>query len=370
MVYDLAEVEYQYFNYLANDEDILSGGGYSKKQTTRRDELSALLKSSGWKSAIVDKSLKHIHDKHLSGYHTTTAAKGFSNAWLYRNNPDNDSYNIANLLIRSGVKTERAKEIQEIINPLIGTSYSHYHLIQVAVECVVDEYKPIRDKFTKYPHYVNQIGTVFTHPYRNIYSINLPYQCRTEYYRNFKQEIDGIRGDYPNHSIYFHTTNWEVLDIIMRGHIDHTSGKRGLDFCITPSFYISTYGYHAMDWGQKNGPRWKNEVGVLIFAIPNKIPKNIKLHYLEGKEWTKVTSLSRAHTHIPKYITDNELNYLNKYDFIEGDMVANVDDIDKMKDKYIAKPHEPAKTQIAIKSFKADEFLEKHLVACCYFSKL
>jgi hypothetical protein len=121
-----------------------------------------------------------------------------------------------------------------------------------------------------------------------------------------------------------------------------------------------------MEWGYKHRIGWKDEIGILVFAIPNKLPNAIKWHDLEGDEWSKVTTLSRKCN-----VNDGlkHLHYLNKYDFLSGNMVANINELRKSPDTFIAKPHPKPRMQIASKSHNADAFLEKHLVACYYFSK-
>jgi hypothetical protein len=121
-----------------------------------------------------------------------------------------------------------------------------------------------------------------------------------------------------------------------------------------------------MEWGYTHRIWWKDEIGILVFAIPNKLPNTIKWHELDGNEWTKVTTISRKcnKTDGLKY-----LYYLNKYNFISGNMVANIHELHKLPATFIVKPHPKPRMQIASKSHNADHYLEKHLVACYYFSK-
>jgi hypothetical protein len=143
-----------------------------------------------------------------------------------------------------------------------------------------------------------------------------------------------------------------------------------LDFGHEPGFYMSNEIYHCLEWGQKNARRWQNETGIVIFALPKKFPKSYKYKELEDVEWRNVCTLSRIcdEDHFSK------IDYIEKYDFLYGQMVGNINELNILKSenkiqKYIAKPHNNPKFQLVSKTNDADEYLTGKIIACCYFMK-
>jgi hypothetical protein len=61
----------------------------------------------------------------------------------------------------------------------------------------------------------------------------------------------------------------------------------------------------------------------------------------------------------------NDRNYYN-YDFVEGNMVANVEAVKNGKKPI---PHIPPKIQLVSRADSADRFLQKHILGCIFFQK-
>jgi hypothetical protein len=101
---------------------------------------------------------------------------------------------------------------------------------------------------------------------------------------------------------------------------------------------------------------------ILIFSIPNVLPKRIKYKELYGDEWTAVTQESRRCKQ-EKY----EVESLREYDIVYGDMVSNPNDV--FHGRAAPMTHTPPKKQLVSKSDDGDNYMTSHLVGIVYFRK-
>ena len=144
--------------------------------------------------------------------------------------------------------------------------------------------------------------------------------------------------------------------------VSHDAGRACRDFGVKPGFYMSTTIEDCIEWCVNNSDRWSNETAILVFQIPNPLPTDIRIKYIEGEEWTAITKESRE---CKQEIV--ELKALRGYDLLYGNMVRNTYNV--RKGINTPKPHRPPKKQLVGKTDKADEFLHRCLVGCVYFQK-
>ncbi len=345
------------------------GQGHSKGSRVR-DSLIKKLKQSGWTATHLNRKLKNLSDEMVAEYREEDLVNGFSYAWILPHLTSKID-DIDKILTKSGTLKMTGSIIKKIIKPLINSCYTNEQLIYLIINYLNGKYTPIRNINVKFPYNENVLYQIYNHPRKNIPCINLDFNSHTMFIEDFKDIVNKIGRNYPNKELYFHTTNWDSIDKILINGLNYTYGLHCLDFGQKPGFYTSHSPYHSLEWGQKNSRRWSNEIGIIVFALPYKFPKNIKYKELVNKEWERICTYSR----ICDEANINLVREIDEYDFVYGQMVGNIDELNKLKSvnkirSYIAKPHHTPKFQLVSKSYTADKFLSERLVACCYFSKL
>jgi hypothetical protein len=262
-----------------------------------------------------------------------------------------------------GVRDEVARKVEYVLEPLEDTCYTKSQLLDIAIEYLTGKYKPNTSLTTTHPIEPSNLNVWFPYTYqeKSLFVYNIPYRCHTkEAVQQFANALRIIPLDGQS-DIRFHATSWGSAFRIMDA-IDHGAGRACLDFGIRPGFYMSTTIDDCIEWCVNNSDRWSNETAIFVFQIPNPLPTDIRIKYIEGEEWTAITKESReCKTLAP------EIRPLRGYDLLYGDMVRNTYNV--RTGINTPKPHHPPKKQLVGKTDKADEFLHRSLVGCVFFQK-
>ena len=347
---------------------IMIGEGYTKGRTAR-DYLIKNFNPSGWTAQHLTKKLKNLSDEMVGENRYEELLDGFSYVWMHKY-VTGKIKNMEAELIKSGLTREKAKEVKRAMEPLINTCYTNEQIIYQIINYLNGQNAPIRKPDVAFPYNEGTAYQFYKHPQKDIPCINLNFNSDIQFIQDFRDILNEIGKKYPNKELYFHTTNWGAVDKILINGLNYTYGLHCLDFGQKPGFYTSHNPYHSLEWGQKNKWRWNNEIGIIVFALPYKFPKNIKYTELVNDEWTRICTYSR----ICDEANIDLVREVDEYDFVYGEMVANIGELNKLKEakkvrSYIAKPHKNPKFQLVSKSYTADKFLRERIVACCYFTK-
>jgi len=266
-----------------------------------------------------------------------------------------------------GVRDYIALKVEYVLEPLEDTCYTDSQLLDIAIEYLTGKYKPITPPTTTHPIEPSQtnVWIPYKYYYKSLFVYNIPHRCNTtqaaQQFTNALRMIPSIMDGQTD--IRFHSTSWRSADSIMDA-ISHRAGRECLDFGLKQGFYMSTTPEDCIEWCVYNADCWGNETAIFIFQIPNPLPTDIRIKYIEGEEWTVITKESRM---CSKPIPALELRALRGYDLLYGDMVQNTSSTRMGKAR--PDPHRPPKKQLVGKTEKADEFLHHCLVGCVFFQK-
>jgi hypothetical protein len=331
-------------------EELQKGGhttGHStRRNTTRKIQLFNMFIEKGWDPVFVRIQFRNLDDTMLREWPPNIFIEHWAKLYIryYRLRPT-----IRTTLRSLGLTHNKTNELLPICRSLLGSSYTNIQIIDVAIEYAMGHYDPIRWRYFT----TEARKHTSLHQIRSICSISLEPQLQTL--------LNAIPKDKESTELYFHTTSWASCLSILNG-ISHGIGRECLDFGLYPGFYLSQDICVALDWGSKLNKTMKNQIGILVFSLPRRFPDTLKRKHLVGREWKDVTHASRRCKKQPL-----ELEQLLGYDFVYGNMVGNVGDIEH---GIRPEPHTPAKLQLVSKSAKGDVYLQDHIVKCIYFDPL
>jgi hypothetical protein len=268
---------------------------------------------------------------------------------------------VASSLIRIGLSNDIALQLEYVVQPLNGNSYTDIQIIDTAIFYLLGYYKPLTPPDAKHIIHseITDSWVNYSHELKTISIYNISKHCSVSNLSHFNSVIaTTLRRD--DCTMYFHTTSWKGSLSITEG-ISRLVSRPCLDFGILPGFYLSTTSRDAIGWGQANSRIWSNEVAIMIFCIPNNvIPSHLKFKELIGDEWMQVTSHSRQ-------CKDTfDLKLIKSIDILYGDMVQNASVV---RDGGLPVAHTPPRKQLVSKSDAGDSFIYNCLVGCMYFQK-
>lgn len=316
-----------------------------------KEQLLTRLIELGWEPEFVRTHFERLHDNILNNWPLTIFIPRYFKA-LIRHQSYTSLHEI-------GLRPDVASAAHKAIELL--TSYTEFQKLDIGIEYVLGDYIPITPASAKYLYEPTVQDTWITHEKLRMY--NLSSSCLSS--RVLPQliaAVNSMRKQKSSHTYYYHTTNWRSVRSITTRGVNRQRGRTCLDFGIFPGFYMSDTIYRALEWGSIHNDTWSNEVAILIFSIPNVLPKRIKYKELYGDEWTAVTQESRRCKQ-----EEDEVELLLGYDMVYGDMVSNPNDV--FHGRASPTTHTPPKKQLVSKTDKGDDYMTSHLVGVVYFRK-
>lgn len=314
----------------------------------------------GWKKTFIATLLNRMTDRFIPHGNDELYMEQLMKALAAQQGIQGSIYDSLRTL---GVRDEVALKVEYVLEPLENTCYSESQLLDIAIEYLTGKYKPITPPTTTHPIEPSKLNVWFPYTYqeKSLLLYNIPHRCNTnQVVRQFANALRMVPLD-GQPDILFHSTSWGSTYSIMDA-VSHDAGRACRDFGVKPGFYMSTTIEDCIEWCVNNSDRWSNETAIFIFKIPNPLPTDIQIKYIEGEEWTTLTKESRE---CKQEIV--ELKALRGYDLLYGNMVRNTYNV--RKGINTPKPHRPPKKQLVGKTDKADEFLHRCLVGCVYFQK-
>lgn len=364
-------------------EKAMRGGGrVSTKRHTFASEAGAILVERGWSPTFVARAFRSLDDKDVGSHRP----RFFVEEWA-KHRATAVTGTFKEILRHIGIRATIVSVLERrIYASLVDTCYSESQLADIAIEYLLRRRVPItsRDPLAHMTHpFHPEIWHRWFAPPEDILLEtsmtpstllfqNMPFRCSQR-----KQDaVEAALAALPTHSadthaFHFHTTSWDGANKIIQGTINNSKGRKCLDFGLEPAFYLSQKIQDALGWGYSLGRgSADNEVAILVFSLPRlSLPSPLRFKHLFGYEWTRVTGEARrcerprAHIHNSYY----EIPEIRNYDFLYGNMVANVRDMFAYDADPL--PHDPPKTQLASKTVRGDLFLQVHLVGCLFFQK-
>ena len=349
-------------------QKLMNGGGKTvSRHGSKSRSLLQTFQKTGWKQSVLQKQFKSLTDKMLQNNdeQDTERLRVFADIWFEELGFDTS---IEKTLLNMGLTVRAANIADQAISPLLYTCYSHKQIIQIAIQYLLGYYKPLTPPNGTHfyrPELHDQWIPYTTTNGDTIPVMNYKLSCVNTQTENLNKLLTSTFLK-PNHTLFYHTTSWASCKSILR-EINHLSGMPCLDFGICPSFYMTDMLQHALDWGVIRGPNFLNELGTVIFSIPNNLPSKIRYKELQGEEWKSVVIQSRLCTTncLPD---DQNIPEVDAYDFIFGDMLKNSSAIKKKKQTDPI-THTPPKKQLVSKTNRGDIFLQECIVGCIFYNK-
>jgi hypothetical protein len=314
----------------------------TRNNRTRTTALFNMFIEKGWDPEFVRTEFQHLEDTLLKEWPPNIFIEHWAKLYIRH-------YGLQTTLrttfLSLGFTHTKAMELASICCALLGTSYSHTQVVELAIEYAMGHYDPIRwNYFTTEARQRTSL-----HQIRSICSTTVGDQLQTL--------LNAIPREKETTELYFHTTSWAGC---LRILVDLDCGAGCVfDFGLRPGFYLVQDIYDALDWGARFNQLMKNQIGIIVFCLPKRFPDTLKRKHLIGREWRDITHISRKCKPQPL-----ELAQLRGYDFVYGPMVANVEQIE---DGARPEPHRPPKLQLVSKSAKGDVYLQDRIVQCIYF---
>lgn len=370
--------------YIERQKNLTEGGGSrggSRKVATRRSSrfvsatrLMPILRrmsDAGFRKSIIDR-YSFLTDDMLLDYHGDIFAIGVIQNYARRFSHDDT---ISTTLKKIGLRHTKAIHVQEILEPLLGECYTYAQIIDIAIEYLFGRcFQTIGKKNDT--HYLNAdvINTWNDANGRQIYNASIRCDSPSAHRAllNAIQTAVPITDNHKNndknndiYNIYYHTTSWEGALSIMDGGINHSAGRKCLDFGWQGGFYIGDSAENAIQWGVKRSAATQHETAILLFRLSAADIDAKKLRYreLKGDEWKKITKKSR----MCLGGTYNEMNELRRIDYIYGPMVRNVEEVARGMGE--PRAHTPPKYQLVSKTDDGDEYLHDNIIGCVFFQK-
>ena len=348
--------------FVSELETEMRGGGKvpSSKRSSIVNPLLKRFKSIGWRDSVLKERFSNLSDSMIPRdeyefYYDDDIINGFTNIWYNRRGFDTS---IKKTLKNMGLSAPIARHLNTLYSTLRNTSYTDEQLIGLAIQHQMGRFKPITPPNTVHYYRSDVLNTWV--PFQSTQCFNIPHPCSKSLYEQYSPVLDLLPHNLQQKQYFFHATNWKGCLSILEA-IQHNGPSRCLDFGLNPGFYISPSFKHTLEWGQKRSGGFSNEVAIVVFSIPKKIPSRFKYIKLEGNEWRSVVVESRL-------CTDDMYKRLpvDKVDFVYGPMLANPNDV---KNGAEPKMHAPPKYQLVSKSDAADKFLQTCIVGCLFFQK-
>lgn len=316
----------------------------------------------GWRLEFINRTFQRLTDDLISEYPIHVFIEEWAKTITRRLDTD-ILESIYTSLIHLGLRSDIAAQLERIVLPLQGTSYTNVQVIDTAIFYLLGKYKPLTAPNAKHLFPEIAINTWVNYKHnkesKTLFVCNLSKTCSISNISQFFAAISALAAVPNDHTLYFHTTSWKDSLNIMKG-VNRLAGRPCLDFGIFPGFYMSSTVRDCIGWGYARSEAWSNEVAIMIFCIPNTLPSRITFKELVGQEWAQVTSHSRQ-------CKDNmEESTIYSIDILYGDMVMNTTAAYKGEKPV---PHTPPKKQLVSKTDAGDKFIHASLIGCVYFSK-
>ena len=322
-----------------------------KKTNNKFDELVKLHVKYGWRKTYISKNID------VDMIHVRNADNLLSQLLKdYDKLPPNKQKLTIDTLYELGFKKTFAKLYFEVIEKLINTWYSDYHLLEFIVEFALDQYSTIGLPGQVYLYDNEEVDTWF-----RVNDI-LCYNVRNKKITEEILDIHNINS--KKNLMVYHACAWSYAASIISDGVNRQVSRECLDFGFFQSFYMTPDIKTAFKWCEMKNNMWKEECVVVAFKLPLNILSRKdnfkKCVYLDQTiEWTQNVKESRYCVR-----TQKKVQYLDKFDMVYGPMCANVYQIFK----YGHEPacHNPMQFQMASKSDRFDEFLTKnfHSIIC------
>lgn len=335
--------------------------GGSRLQTKESQHIAprvlATFANAGWNTSFLKIHFANLQDPFLEGWTVSQFVEHYAKHLVHQIALSEKTARISDILKQAGVHGQKAKAVERLCEPLLGSSYTRFQILDCALEYLLGKYIPLTAdaSFFLEPQRVNEWI-----PYRGKRILNLPFQCSYTRIPTLQKRLNQLFPPYPHHTLFFHTTNWRGTGSLFES-IHHTHGRKCLDFGYTPGFYMFETVDDCVEWGVKRGLLWSHEVALLVFRLPLPPPSDLELTVLERTAWNVCVQASRDCR-----MSDKSLLHMDRHsDFVYGPMLANVD-------RYAIegpRTHSPKKMQLVSKSHKADAFLEQCLQGALVFRK-
>lgn len=358
-----------YSEYFGHVNDILDGklqrGGGRTLASTKQSKTKKLI------SFYVNHGMKKTHvrryEKLLDNDFLDFEEKEFA-VGLIKNYAETIGFNrsISNTLQNIGFTKNKSIQMENIFEAFINTSYTNSQLIDMCIEQIFQIlFNTIADIDAKF--YIEPEKENIWFKNNNISMINAPYKANIDEFEKLKETMTHLQIEKEvlnKHNILYHTTTWEYAFHILN-KIDHTTGRKCLDFGIKSGFYLGTRLYDTIEWGQRLSKyeNKKSEIATIVFLIPKHYPDTIKWKSLTEEEWLRITFQSRK-CQAPKF--RGELEELENIDLVYGPVVSNSEDIKKNS----AKPRKfKDKHQLVSKTDNGDAFLQTKIKGVIFYKK-
>jgi Protein of unknown function (DUF3990) len=347
--------------------DLEDGGGVSsdrvvkRKTSTRlpsRMPLSVLpsvkefMIASGWKRSFVARITDTVTAQETLEHH----CRRFARDW-FRATAAQDTFH--ERLMKCGMNKRFVADAYSVMKRLVDTCYTNEDMFEKLMDYVLGEghleqLKPASsfmfdgapvDAWVKH----DRLGSV----------------CNV----SDKRRISNIIGSLPrsnvisNYTLFYHCTNWNCGQRIIEIGPKTYAGRRCLDFGISPSFYMTPDVGTALEWAARNDGLWGSEAVILMFRVSNIILKGKSKHFKvkvfddADEEWKTLVKSSRK--------CEDTQNDLDGFHFVYGPIAKNVVGIKTRGEE----PVPWAKSLLAVKREKAEEYLAKNLMGSLWLEK-
>lgn len=259
-----------------------------------------------------------------------------------------------------GWKRKIAKKLGRVMSPLVNTNYTDNQLFDLAFEYVLGKCDPIGNPEDRLMFPKKPVNEWFEYSFRPSAQPAIPMiqVSNKEDIPRLAMTNRLVDASNPNKVVYYHATNWRSVQYIFR-KLNHMASRKCLDFGMTPSFYVTPDINVALEWCEKNREYWQDQVCILQFNMPKRLPYDVKWYKKPTKEWMEYVWDSRR--------CKKEMIELDYYDFVYGPMCANTTQMKRYGVSPV--PHTPMKMQLCSKTDRADKVLHDNLVGYYYIEK-
>jgi hypothetical protein len=344
------------------DLDKQMQGGGKVPSSKRAEYVTPLLqsfKTIGWKESVLKDKFAGLSDqmfmKHnYDAYRDNEIIEGFVSMWY---NTYGFDTTIEKTLRKIGLGASIAKHLDRLYSPLLNNCYTDEQLIALTIQHQMGRFKPLTSPTTTHYYRPDILDTWI--PFQTTQCFNVPYRCSKSLYVQYSNAFKTLQTNVRQKQLFFHTTNWKSCLSILKS-IQRLRSPRCSDFGMLPGFYITPSFLDALDWGQKRGDGFSNEVAIVVFSVPVRFSSKFKYTKLEGEDWSHIVAESR------RCKDPDALLSVDEVDFVYGPMLANPMNV---KQGVAPQAHVPPKYQLVSKSDAADKFLQTCIVGCLFFQK-
>jgi hypothetical protein len=360
----MADDDYAGYPIEAIVDHFQNGSGYLRSKTQRHETLRLMqrLENLGWDPIYLQSQFKYMNDYIIADWEHNLFIEKYFKALV---NQQSSTNSIKTLLSSMGLRPQIVLLLENIVTPLEDYSYTSIQCVELVIDYLLGRYNPIAPIDARHLIHPTSTNAWFQYKYSNkskqVNVYNLTQPCTLDALGNFKGALRSLPSMHGEYTYCYHITSWGgSLSILKK--INRFKGYFCQDFGIFPGFYLSFSTKDCIDWGERKSNLFHNEVAVLIFAIPNRLPSQLRYKELKGLEWFNVTQESRECVQ-----KDDEVELLDDYDLLYGDMVSNPTKVRSGMEPPIS--HRPPKKQLVSKSDAADKFLHSCIIGCVYFQK-